>query len=98
MIAGKRFVAAEDVGGTDDLLARVARHRREGRIGDGAGALVLAKAAKPQQPMFVDLPAIGPHTVSAAADAGKRHPGGRRSQCAAKANRRAKWRQLPACN
>ena len=70
VVAGGRVVAAEDVGGTDELLSRVAEHRRLGRIGDGRGALVLAKAAKPQQPMYVDLPAIGPQTVANAAHAG----------------------------
>jgi DUF1009 family protein len=70
VIAGRRVVAAEDVGGTDELLARVAAHRAAGRIGDGTGPLVLAKAAKPQQPLYVDLPAIGPDTVSGAAAAG----------------------------
>jgi len=70
VVAGARVVAAEDVGGTDELLARVAEHRREGRIGDGAGDLVLGKAAKPQQPLSVDLPAIGPDTVARAAEAG----------------------------
>lgn len=70
VIAGRRVVAAEDVGGTDELLARVAAHRDAGRIGDGAGPFVLAKAAKPQQPLHVDLPAIGPDTIAGAAAAG----------------------------
>lgn len=70
VVAGRRIVAAEDVGGTDELLARVAAHRAAGRIGDGSGPLVLAKAAKPQQPLYVDLPAIGPDTVTRAAAAG----------------------------
>jgi hypothetical protein len=70
VVAGRRVVAAEDVGGTDELLARVAAHRAAGRIGDGSGPLVLAKAAKPQQPLYVDLPAIGPDTVAGAAAAG----------------------------
>jgi DUF1009 family protein len=70
VVAGRRVVAAEDVGGTDELLARVAEHRRLGRMGDGSGVLVLAKAAKPQQPLYVDLPAIGPNTVAGAAEAG----------------------------
>lgn len=68
--AGARIVAAEDVGGTDELLQRVAEHRRQGRIGDGIGPLVLAKAAKPKQPLSIDLPAIGPDTVATAAEAG----------------------------
>jgi DUF1009 family protein len=70
VVAGARVVAAEDVGGTDELLQRVAEHRRRGRIGDGAGPLVLAKAAKPKQPLSIDLPAIGPDTVARAAEAG----------------------------
>ncbi|WP_423067911.1 UDP-2,3-diacylglucosamine diphosphatase LpxI domain-containing protein [Devosia sp. CN2-171] len=70
VVAGIRVVAAEDVGGTDELLQRVAEHRRQGRIGDGSGPLVLAKAAKPKQPLSIDLPAIGPDTVAKAAGAG----------------------------
>lgn len=70
VVAGRRVVAAEDVGGTDELLARVAAHHAAGRIGDGSGPLVLAKAAKPQQPLYVDLPAIGPDTVAVAGAAG----------------------------
>jgi hypothetical protein len=70
VMAGARVVAAEDVGGTDELIARVAEHRRLGRIGDGSAVLILAKAAKPQQPLYVDLPAIGARTVAGAAVAG----------------------------
>jgi hypothetical protein len=71
VVVGTRVVAVEDVAGTDDLLARVGRHRAAGLIGDTAGtAIVLAKACKPQQPLFVDLPAIGPATVVGAARAG----------------------------
>lgn len=71
VVAGARVVAAEDVAGTDDLLARVARYRAAGLIGDAAETpVVLAKACKPQQPLFVDLPAIGPETVAGAASAG----------------------------
>lgn len=69
--AGGRVIAVEDVAGTDDLLVRVARYRAAGLIGDVAETpLVLAKACKPQQPLFVDLPAIGPETVTGAARAG----------------------------
>lgn len=71
IVAGARVVAVEDVAGTDDLLARVARYRAAGLIGDAAETpLVLAKASKPQQPLFVDLPAIGRETVAGAARAG----------------------------
>lgn len=70
VVAGRRIVAAEDVGGTDELLVRVQAHQSAGRVGDGVGALVLAKAVKPQQPLYVDLPAIGPGTVTGASAAG----------------------------
>jgi len=71
VVAGARVLAAEDVAGTDELLARVARHRAAGLIGDASEvAVVLAKACKPQQPLFVDLPAIGPETVAGAKAAG----------------------------
>ena len=71
VVSGARVVAVEDVAGTDELLARVASHVAAGLIGGGAGTpLVLAKACKPQQPLFVDLPAIGPTTVAGAGDAG----------------------------
>lgn len=71
VVAGARVVAAEDVAGTDDLLARVARYRATGLIGDATETvLALGKACKPQQPLFVDLPAIGPDTVAGAKAAG----------------------------
>lgn len=71
VVAGARVVAVEDVAGTDDLVARVARYRAAGLIGDSPEMpIVLAKACKPQQPIFVDLPAIGPATVAGAAKAG----------------------------
>jgi hypothetical protein len=68
--SGRRVVAVEDIGGTDALLARIAAFRTEGQVGDGKTPLVLAKAVKPQQPKHVDLPAVGPDTVTAAAEAG----------------------------
>ena len=71
VVAGGRVVAVEDVAGTDELLARVARYRVAGLIGDAPETpVVLAKACKPQQPLFVDLPAIGPATIEGAAAAG----------------------------
>lgn len=68
--AGARVIAVEDIAGTDALIARVGEYRRRGMAGDGASRLVLAKAMKPQQPVFADLPAIGPDTVTNAAKAG----------------------------
>lgn len=70
VVAGRRAIAAEDIGGTDALLARVQKFRRLGLAADGASPLVLAKCAKPGQPRYVDLPAIGPVTVARARRAG----------------------------
>lgn len=71
--SGRRIIAVEDIGGTDDLIARVGELRRRGVTGDGSTPLVLAKARKPGQPAFVDLPAIGPQTIENAAAAGISH-------------------------
>lgn len=68
--SGHRVVAVEDIAGTDALLQRVGEFRRRGLVGDGSTALVLAKAKKPNQPMFADLPAIGPDTIDTANTAG----------------------------
>jgi DUF1009 family protein len=70
VVAGRRAIAAEDIAGTDALLARVQRFRRLGLTADGTSPLVLAKCAKPDQPRYVDLPAIGPVTVAKARRAG----------------------------
>jgi DUF1009 family protein len=70
VVSGRRVIAVEDIGGTDALIARVAALRAEGLVGDGIAPLILAKAMKPQQPGFVDLPAIGPRTVERCAEAG----------------------------
>ncbi|MEO6012997.1 MAG: UDP-2,3-diacylglucosamine diphosphatase LpxI [Devosia sp.] len=70
VLSGMRAVAAEDIAGTDALLTRVAELRRAGLVGNAGHPLVLAKARKPKQPAFVDLPAIGPRTIVNAAAAG----------------------------
>lgn len=70
VVAGRRVVAVEDIGGTDALIARVADLRKAGLTGDGSAPLILAKAMKPQQPGFADLPAIGPETILRCAEAG----------------------------
>jgi DUF1009 family protein len=69
VFSGERAVAAEDAEGTDALLARVAAMRTSGLVG-GQGLLILAKALKPGQPRFVDMPSIGPQTIANAAAAG----------------------------
>lgn len=68
--SGHRLVAVEDIGGTDALLERVVVFRKQGLIGDSGEPLILAKAKKPRQPVFADLPAIGVNTVTAAQRAG----------------------------
>lgn len=72
VFAGSRAIAAEDAGGTDALLLRVGALRDSGLIGNGNAPLILAKALKPRQPKFADLPAIGPQTIANAAAAGIR--------------------------
>lgn len=60
----------ESIAGTDALLDYVAA-TRDGRLPDPEGALgLLFKAPKPGQDWRVDLPAIGPETVTRAAAAG----------------------------
>lgn len=70
VVSGGRVIATEDIAGTDALLARCKTFRDSGLVGDGQARLVLAKVAKPGQPLHVDLPAIGPDTVTGAARAG----------------------------
>lgn len=66
---GGRAIALEDVEGTDGLLERVRRLRSHGRLA-GKQRGVLVKCAKPGQELRMDLPSIGPGTVTAAHAAG----------------------------
>ena len=70
VVSGNRPVAAEDAAGTDALLSRVAGLKSAGLVGNSGMPLILAKARKPKQPKFVDLPTIGVQTVTNAAAAG----------------------------
>jgi len=70
VVSGQRVAAVEDIGGTDALIARAGELKRQGLVGDAGSTLILAKAIKPQQPAFADLPAIGPDTVRNCAAAG----------------------------
>ncbi|HET7717357.1 MAG TPA: UDP-2,3-diacylglucosamine diphosphatase LpxI [Bauldia sp.] len=63
-------VALEAAEGTDRTIERVAKLREAGRLRWKGRAGVLAKCAKPQQDLRVDMPTIGEKTVRAAADAG----------------------------
>lgn len=62
-------VALEDIGGTDALLARVARLRAERRLRAPTGHGVLVKAPKSGQDLRFDMPALGPQTIAGAAKA-----------------------------
>ncbi|SDB13003.1 LpxI family protein [Bauldia litoralis] len=65
-----RVVAMEAAEGTDGMIDRVGALRAAGRLKWSGRAGVLAKCAKPQQDLRVDMPTIGPKTVTAAASAG----------------------------
>lgn len=64
------IVALEAYEGTDGLLDRVGKLREAGRVRWKGRAGVLAKCAKPQQDLRVDMPTIGVRTVRAVAAAG----------------------------
>src|SRR3569832_1099057 len=57
------IVAVEDIEGTDGLLARVARLRKDGHFRAKAGRGVLVKMPKSGQDLRYDLPTVGPRTV-----------------------------------
>jgi UDP-2,3-diacylglucosamine hydrolase len=69
-VIDSHVVGVEDIEGTDGLLARVARLRKEGRIRANPGRGVLVKAPKSGQDLRFDLPTIGPRTIEAADAAG----------------------------
>ena len=69
VVAGKHVLAVEAAEGTDDMLARVAQMRANGRVRAPAGTGVLVKAPKPGQDQRFDLPSIGPQTVEGVARA-----------------------------
>jgi hypothetical protein len=70
VVANNHVLAVEAAEGTDNLLARIADLRRQGRVTIPAGVGVLVKAPKPGQDRRFDLPAIGPQTVENVARAG----------------------------
>jgi DUF1009 family protein len=70
VVANNHVLAVEAAEGTDAMLARVADLRARGRIPVPAGSGVLVKAPKPDQDRRIDLPTIGPRTVTEAARAG----------------------------
>ncbi len=70
VVAGKYVLAVEAAEGTDQLLARVAELRTNGRVRAPAGSGVLVKAPKRGQDLRFDMPSIGPLTVDGVARAG----------------------------
>jgi len=70
VVSGRHVLAVEAVEGTDQMLARVAELRRNGRLQASAGSGVLVKAPKPGQDRRFDLPTIGPQTVERVVAAG----------------------------
>jgi DUF1009 family protein len=63
-------VGVEDIEGTDGLLSRIARLRKEGRIRGKPGRGVLVKAPKIAQDLRFDLPTVGPKTIAGITAAG----------------------------
>ena len=62
---GGRVIALEAAEGTDAMLERIVDIRESGRARWSGRQGVLAKRAKPQQDLRVDMPAIGPKTIAA---------------------------------
>lgn len=70
VVADRHVLAVEGVEGTDQMLARVAELRTNGRIRAASGRGVMVKAPKRTQDRRFDLPSIGPRTVEGVAKAG----------------------------
>jgi DUF1009 family protein len=70
VVAGKHVLAVEALEGTDQMLARIAELRANGRLRAPAGSGVLVKAPKAGQDLRFDMPSIGPRTVEGTARAG----------------------------
>jgi DUF1009 family protein len=70
IVANNHVLGVEAAEGTDNMLARIAEMRRQGRVTAAPGTGVLVKGPKPGQDRRFDLPSIGPQTVERAAGAG----------------------------
>lgn len=70
VVVNNHVVAIEAAEGTDQMLARVAELRKNGRLRAPAGTGVLIKAPKRDQDRRLDLPSIGPQTIEIVAAAG----------------------------
>ena len=69
VVAKGRVLAIEAAEGTDAMLVRIAQMRAEQRLRFKGPAGVLVKAPKRDQDLRLDMPAIGLHTIAAAAHA-----------------------------
>ncbi|MBV6658743.1 MAG: UDP-2,3-diacylglucosamine diphosphatase LpxI [Devosiaceae bacterium] len=67
---GKRLVALEGAEGTDGLLQRVGDMGKAQRFSAKPKSGALAKCPRPQQDLRLDMPAIGPTTVTQLAQSG----------------------------
>lgn len=72
VLSDDRVIAAEGIERTSGLIERVGEYVAAGLVDAEGSCLVLAKCLKPNQPRYVDMPAIGPATVEACARAGIR--------------------------
>lgn len=70
VVAGKHVLAVEAAEGTDQMLARIADMRANGRVRAPARSGVLVKAPKRGQDRRFDLPSIGPQTIDGIVRAG----------------------------
>ena len=70
VVANNHVLGVEAAEGTDNLLARIADMRQQGRISAPQRTGVLVKAPKPKQDRRFDLPTIGPQTVDNVVKAG----------------------------
>jgi UDP-2,3-diacylglucosamine hydrolase len=70
VVADSNVLAVEAAEGTDNMLARIADLRGQGRVTLPRGVGVLVKAPKPGQDRRFDLPSIGPRTIENVARAG----------------------------
>ena len=70
VVSDNHVLAVEAAEGTDNMLARIADLRRQGRVTAVPGVGVLVKAPKPRQDRRFDLPSIGPRTIEGVAHAG----------------------------
>ena len=70
IVVDGHVLGVEDIEGTDGLLARIARLRKQGSIRARSGRGVLVKAPKSGQDLRFDLPTLGPRTIEGVAAAG----------------------------